>query len=336
MQLKTKSRESLVLPPFKVADGHNNSVWARARLCRNHGLHYPEAVTLIDTWITANCHLFKRALPSHEVQQQIQNAYSYAGTPPGKDKQQRKTINPTPPRGGDVKLSEFIEQAFADFGVEELKREHPNIISRTLSPVGILRTLFCDVGRKSEESWVCLGRNHKGMRSHKLIELHRREANGEHFSEFQFVVPNPMTKETGTTLAGRGESWRCRDNAAREEDRLFYVVEYDATPDGAPVPKDVQARRLWCLNVCFQNRLVLVVDTGGKSLHGWFFTRGLTQQDRELFWKLALATGADPAGERPEQFFRLPNGTRAPKTPGEGSKRQEVLYLNTRGGRGTL
>ena len=327
------NKKQLVLAPFVVTDGHNNSVWWRARQCRTYGYDKPSAHRLIDAWLTANAHLFQRAIPSAEVVQQIENAYGYAGTPPGADaKPREKKEKKEEKQKESPQLVDFVESAFADFGLLELRLESPQE-KDTYCPIDYLSSLFQGPGTypgTGADVWVCIGTSLQGMRTFKLNTL--TGAGGEYRS-LQFVVPNPMSRETGTTKTGT-TGWRTRDNSVSERDRLFYVVEWDYDTKGNAVSKDVQARRLWCLNTFTEGRLALVVDSGGKSLQGWFRTQGLSQRDKEAFWKLALAMGADPKGGQPEQAFRAPGGTRYPKT-GEGEgKPQSVVYFNTYAGRG--
>jgi hypothetical protein len=264
------------------------------------------------------------------VTQQIANAYGYAGTPPGPDKPPRKEKKE---QKESPQLVEFVESAFAGFGLAELRQESPQD-KDTYCPIDYLAALFTHHHTPpwcSNDIWVCVGTSLPGMRTVKLNTLTDRGAGGEH-TALQFVVPNPMTRETGMTMKGT-TGWRTRDNATSEKDRLFYVVEFDYDPQGNPVHKDVQARRLRFLDVYTNGRLALVVDSAGKSLQGWIRTHGLPQRDVEVFWKLALAMGADPKGAQPEQAFRAPGGTRYPKTGGGEGTPQHVVYFNTGAGR---
>jgi len=326
-------KNPLVLAPFVVTDGHNNSVWWRAEQCRRYGYDLLSATKLVDTWLTANAHLFQRAIPSAEVAQQIANAYGYAGTPPGPDKPPRKEKKQEKQKESP-QLVEFVESAFAGFGLAELRQESPES-KGTYCPIDYLSTLFTHPHMPpwySKDIWVCVGTSLSGMRTVKLNTLLPYVGAGGDNSALQFVVPNPMTREIGMTMKGT-TGWRTRDNATSEKDRLFYVVEFDYDPQGHPVPKAAQARRLWCLNTFTEGRLALVVDSGGKSLQGWIRTQGLPQRDVEVFWKLALAMGADPNGAQPEQAFRAPGGTRYPKTGGGEGTPQHVVYFNPGAGR---
>jgi hypothetical protein len=331
------NKKTLVLEPFDISEGHNNAVWNRARQCRFYGHDKPNAPRLIDAWLTANAHLFQRAIPHHEVEQQINNAYGYAGVAPGPDVVPRERKKKEEKQKESPALVDFVESAFADFGVTELKQES-RLEKDVHCPVDYLAALFFHPELAGAHNlWVCVGTTLPGMRTLKIGALKPRDVMSPktppktHY-DLQFVVPNPMTKETGLTKTGH-IGWRTRDNAVSEDKRLFYVVEFDYDTQGNPVPKDVQARRLWCLNTFTNGCLALVVDSGGKSLQGWFRTHTLAQREVEVFWKVALALGADPRGAQPEQAFRAPNGTRYPKDgPGE-TKRQEVIFFKASAGR---
>ena len=68
------------------------------------------------------------------------------------------------------------------------------------------------------------------------------------------------------------------------------------------------------------NRLVAVIRTGGKSLHGWFMPPGDNQLSIWRWYKALADYGADTRMFFPEQYCRLPCGQR--KT----GERQEVVY----------
>jgi hypothetical protein len=131
----------------------------------------------------------------------------------------------------------------------------------------------------------------------------------------QFIVPNPMRGRLATTSEGR-PSPRCKANILC---RRFLVVESDS------VEKEAQARILDFLGGFLP--LVMVVDSGGKSLHGWFYVEGLQQEAAEAFFRVACALGADSALWVPCQWVRLPGGTRA----GESPRIQRIVYFEEGG-----
>jgi hypothetical protein len=66
--------------------------------------------------------------------------------------------------------------------------------------------------------------------------------------------------------------------------------------------------------------LVLVLSSGGKSLHAWF---AVPEDQEEPFWKAAIHCGADPALMRNRSsFVRIPFGTR------DNGNIQTVIYFD--------
>jgi hypothetical protein len=166
-----------------------------------------------------------------------------------------------------------------------------------------------------------------------------------HKVNFQFVVPNPMRKRTGAVIGLDGkpyESGRCKDNASLADDRRFTVVEFDFAKhdkEGKPTiwkpsierwetagitVKDAAVRLLFHLLKSYHlNGLVMVVDSGGKSLHSWINAR--TCADLVAFELEAVRPGADWHTFLPWQWVRFPGGTRRNE---KGTAPQPVLYIN--------
>jgi hypothetical protein len=72
--------------------------------------------------------------------------------------------------------------------------------------------------------------------------------------------------------------------------------------------------------------LVLVVHSGGKSLHAWLACRGQEDATVHRVFTYAVRLGADPATWTRCQLVRMPDGTRRVK--GGGFARQSVLFWN--------
>jgi len=130
-------------------------------------------------------------------------------------------------------------------------------------------------------------------------------------SKCQFIVPSAMSTETGLTQDGRTSS-RCLDNVGL---RQYLVVEQDGGTF------DDQAAVL--LHLAEKAPMVLVLHSGGKSLHAWFRCSGATDGQLRSFFDYAVRLGADPATWTRCQLVRMPEGTR------DNGERQGVLYLNT-------
>jgi hypothetical protein len=126
----------------------------------------------------------------------------------------------------------------------------------------------------------------------------------------QFIVPSPMSAVRGKTKAGT-DSMRCLGNTGP---RRFLVVEFDQG--------DFDEHAALLRHLAKFAPLALVVHSGNKSLHGWFYCAGQPEETVLRFFRYAVSLGADPATWTPCQFVRLPDGRR------DNGKRQRVVYFN--------
>lgn len=176
-------------------------------------------------------------------------------------------------------------------------------------------------------------------------------SNWEHLGECQFIVPSPMTNKHGLTCAGK-DSMRCLDNTGP---RHFLVIEFDFKADdgsgsgGSVTPDHPLANPSVVLKSRMVSRLlrdgftvhdmcaalihhlasyvspVLVVYSGGKSLHTWFPCKGVEDDTLRPFMRYAVQIGADRATWSRCQFVRMPGGLR------DNGNRQTVHYFNPEG-----
>ena len=128
--------------------------------------------------------------------------------------------------------------------------------------------------------------------------------------ELQVIVPSPMTSRTGLTQEGKVSGHTLENTGLRR----FLVIEQD----GGTV--DEQAAVL--LHLAERAPMALAVHSGRKSLHGWFFCAGQSEDTLHRFMRYAVILGADRATWTRSQFVRMPDGTR------EGGKRQTVYFFN--------
>jgi hypothetical protein len=70
--------------------------------------------------------------------------------------------------------------------------------------------------------------------------------------------------------------------------------------------------------------MVCALHSGGKSMHGWFFVQGQSEEAVLKFFKHAVSLGADHATWTRSQFVRLPDGTR------QNGNRQTVFFLSSK------
>jgi hypothetical protein len=306
-------------PPI---NGIHNWLFASACSCRRSGLSQNEAKNAIEIATSGA----RRPIPAREVADAIADAFgitekSLNNRPP--PRWARAFPTPTAPtsdapiydsvggwRGSfkpsdlppfeAMKLAALLDNVHpttcADL-VRESRRTYP-----TTRPQDVLRLLF------SSDELICLGREAKHSETRPL-----RDWEDEDLTTWQFVVPNPMRLPFVLVEAGY-KSIRCRKTVGA---RSFFVVESD---EGLTL--DEQATVLWQMRSRVPCRLAAVIASGGKSLHGWFDCSEINEaQVRSVLGKFARL-GADRRLLCPEQFVRLPLGTR-----GNGTT-QRLLYLD--------
>jgi hypothetical protein len=153
------------------------------------------------------------------------------------------------------------------------------------------------------DPWLCVGSKFK------FSTLHLSQFKS--FSDTsEQIVPSPMLAKYGHTKDGKQSEHTLEATGPRR----FLVIEGDGTS------KDHQAAVL--LHLAERAPLTLVVDSGGKSLHGWFFVAGKTDEQLASFFRLACTLGADDRLWLRSQFVRMPDGTR------DSGKRQHILFFN--------
>jgi hypothetical protein len=134
----------------------------------------------------------------------------------------------------------------------------------------------------------------------------------------QFIVPNSMLGPHAPNRSGR-RSIRCQNNVG---ERRHIVAEFD--DDG--LTKAMQARLVTALADVAP--LVLAVDSGGKSVHGWFHAGHWGARDQARFFAAACLLGADPTRWDICGWVRMPGGLRT--VDGRKPARQRILYFNPR------
>jgi hypothetical protein len=126
----------------------------------------------------------------------------------------------------------------------------------------------------------------------------RSEWRGE-LTALQLIVPSPMTARIGLTQEGKESAHALSITGPR----WFLVVEQDLGT------VDEQAAVLY--DLAQQAPLALAVHSGSKSIHGWFYCLGQTEERLRAFMAYAVSLGADYATWSRVQFVRMPGGRRA-------------------------
>ena len=132
----------------------------------------------------------------------------------------------------------------------------------------------------------------------------------------QFIVPNPMLGLFHFNKEGK-KSKRCQNNVKL---RRYLVTEIDSTD----LSKHDQARIITKLSTLAP--LVMVVDSGGKSLHAWFFAEDMSDQDQIRFFSVACMLEADPKTWDVCGWVRMPGGNRYDE--GKPPVMQRILFFN--------
>ena len=145
-----------------------------------------------------------------------------------------------------------------------------------------------------ERPLLCIGKSEK-----RFMTAPRDEWPDHILGVRSLIVPSPMIAIKGRRKSDEQMSYHTEDNTGP---RRYLGVEYDSGS------LDSMAARLWHLNSYRQ--LVMVVYSGGKSLHGWFDFRNEPEERVEKFFNLAVKIGADPKTFSRSQFVRMPCGAR--------------------------
>lgn len=165
----------------------------------------------------------------------------------------------------------------------------------------ILRMLY------PPECLVCVGSKYD-FQTLPLAEL-------KHPNRLEQIMPSPMLSKWGRTKEGKASQHSLEATGPRR----FLVIEGDKL-EGEKIPKDTQAAVL--MHLAERAPLAMVVDSGGKSLHGWFFVAGKSDEQLAPFFRRACSLGADPGMWCRSLFSRMPGGRRA------GGEPQPVFFLN--------
>lgn len=134
------------------------------------------------------------------------------------------------------------------------------------------------------------------------------------------IIPNPLTGQPGPKKDGEGFTLRGDSCVAAWR---YVVCEFDHVTHAAQAAFWLAARL----------PLAVVVDSGGKSLHGWLRVdcpdadTWEREVEQDLFPGLLAPLGADPACKNEARMSRTPGHLR------DTGRIQRLLYLNPNAGR---
>lgn len=278
-----------------------------ANRCRNHGMTVDQAVTHITSALT------RAPDPKNEVLSAVTKAFTDGG------QVSAGRVNIIPQPGAPRQPWRLTDQE----RVTRMKdKADPVLIATLAARLGGLHDLWESSApmldsnaRHTEETIDLMFPGNPllcaGWAKNKFDTRPREEWRG-HLTGTSFIVPSPAIQPRGARLSDGAPSAHCKEQFPA---RRFLVIEFDDQR-----PKDEQAARL--LHLAAFAPMVLVVDSAGKSLHGWFFVQDAPPGAILKFFLHALTLGADPRTWGASQFIRTPDGTR------DGGLRQTILHQN--------
>ena len=270
--------------------GVHRWLFAAARGLHAHYADENQIITLLEVG-SAGC---GRPVERREIEEAVRNSRQNSGHP-------GHSASGTPPTMGWPRpdLTKIETITAAGVGLEELKKASPQRCKDEPNHAEeLIDQLF------PGDVLLCVGE------SLQHFATRPREQWSGKLAGQQFIVPSPMVSKSGRTKDGHLSS-RSLENTGP---RRFLVVEFD---QGTP---DQHAALL--LYLAGLAPLALVVQSGGKSLHGWFYCAGQPEVELQKFMRYAVSLRADPATWTRSQFVRLPGGLR------DNGKRQQVLFFN--------
>tara|TARA_R110000796_G_scaffold251769_1_gene383950 strand:+ start:13762 stop:15999 length:2238 start_codon:yes stop_codon:yes gene_type:complete len=145
---------------------------------------------------------------------------------------------------------------------------------------------------------------------------------------YKFLGPATFKKLEGVDVPQPDGSTkhmtRCNANVRA---RHMMVFEFDYKRDDPDGPAKLERFNTFCDTVAKFIPRILVLDTGGKSIHNCFDARLASPKDLEAVFNIGIQHGADKQMGVKSQVGRMPNVSSA----GDGRDAQTVLYFDPKG-----
>lgn len=286
------------LPTPRLNSRVHSLIYAVAKILHEAGATLESAKTAIHTWRNDNSFRPGRIVTDTELNDTLFKVYAQGRCPRSPLRLWvRPSQNAKWPTANPKKRSKLLDP---DFGLQALRDISPvNCSDGKPHTRAILETLF------PGDPLVCCGWSKERFDTRPLSHWLNPE-------KFQFIVPNPMSKPRGARQSDGRLSARTKDNTGA---RRFLVIDYD---DHAGA--DIHASASVYLAQSFP--LALVLSSGGKSLHAWYYIQSITDEELLPFMAHACELGGDPAMFNRSQFCRMPDGLR------DNGTRQTIYYFN--------
>ena len=202
-------------------------------------------------------------------------------------------------------------ERFERMTMTELLAKSPGDVKT--EPLEIIKALF------SEKDLVCAETADQKYEGHAIWEVGKlqEEIKKSKFEidDFKFLNPSTFLEKAGITQKGKSYlSKRCNDDVAQ---RCYMLLECDVKEGGEReggkglyTKEEALAIRerfiTFCMELAKYLPLAMVVDSGGKSIHFWFWCGEWTEEVERVF-AIACAHGADKAMRVLSQKARMPN-----------------------------
>jgi len=188
----------------------------------------------------------------------------------------------------------------------------------SIDPRNLVGLLFKNAN--PDEDLICVGKRKPYDTGfvNRTISL-REFQEGELCPDFNLIVPNSPTQRHGFTKSKGVRSQRALESFPN---RRYVVLESDIGPG----TWDIQARLIKFAGKVWERDPVMVVCSGGKSLHSWFSAEGL-EESRIRDFVTDMKGLFDTATLQRNQFVRLPNRKRGKKELSAGMV-QAPLFID--------
>ena len=283
-------------PCPSAGTGVHTWIMSSAYLCKQNQLKEEEAIKLIESEMT------RSPKPRDEVSSAVFKAYH-------SDHSQFQK-SPKWPSRDRRRISKILFDGLTSL---KLAKGSPNPLPENCGS-HVLPILF------PRDPLICVGRHSKDARVQRVSKWCAMEDLHKH----QLIVPSPMRGLLGLTAPPNPHlSPRAISNVGP---RKWLTIECDFSEEdvyeyGAKSAIDLCAS---VIGVLAEIRpLIMVVFSGNKSLHGWFPIDPKESEDEVIrFMAQAVSCGADPKTWTPNQYIRLPGGTR------DNGSAQRVIYFD--------
>ncbi|MDB4737346.1 hypothetical protein OAF75_00775 [Verrucomicrobiales bacterium] len=259
-----------------------------------------------------------RSVSEFEVEDFLRRARNYWSNPPKKKRPKEKPY----PKYEASKINDLEK-------IEKVSLINSSPVKElgSLEPIDLITELFPPV-KIYDDPMVCVGRNKSYIKNGKEepYQKFRTRPINEHERDWvnksELVCSCYMAAQYGvkTDASHKEEKDLTKDDLSEHTadncgDRAYLIIENDK------VDKTKQERILHHFSKKLP--LALIVDSGGKSLHGWFNCYGKQENKVLDILREACVHGADLQMRLKVQFCRLPNGIR-----NSNGNKQSVLYYN--------